>query len=143
MGKIRRMKENDLQEVVEIERLSFPSPWPKESFLLELQNPYSNLFVWEEEGEILGYIIWRVIAGEVHILNISVHPKMRRMGIGKKLMEFCLEEEKGSHHIFLEVRVSNKPAIKLYEKLGFRKIARIKNYYNFPKQDAFLMFKLL
>lgn len=137
------MKEDDLDEVHSIEKKSFPSPWSKKAFFLELKNKFSHLYVWEEDERVLGYIIWRSIAGEVHIINIAVHPEHRRKGIGKRLLEFCIEKEKDAEYVVLEVRASNIPARNLYKNYGFREIATIKGYYSFPSEDGIVMMKKL
>lgn len=142
MGKIRRMGEEDLDQVLEIENLSFPSPWSRKAFLLEIKNSFSNLFVWEEK-RIWGYIIWRSIAGEVHIINIAVHPQRRRKGIAWNLLNFCFEKEKNSEYAILEVRASNSAAIQLYKKIGFVHLTTIRNYYTSPTEDAVVMIKKL
>lgn len=136
------MKEEDLDQVLEIENLSFPSPWSRKAFLLELKNAFSNLFVWEEK-RIWGYIIWRSTAGEVHIINIAVHPQRRRKGIAWKLLNFCLKREKSSEYAILEVRASNSAAIQLYKKMGFVHLTTIRNYYTRPTEDAVVMIKEL
>lgn len=132
------MKEEDLDRVVEIEKEVFPSPWSKGSFSSELKNPFSTALVWEEE-RVEGYIIWRKILGEVHILNLAVSPSKRRRGIGSALLRKCLDED--AEYFVLEVRKSNTPAIELYKKFGFRVVAEIRDYYSFPKEDALVMFR--
>ncbi len=143
MGKIREMEEEDLDQVLEIERQSFPSPWSRKAFFLELKNTFSNLYVWEESGKIWAYIVWRSIAGEVHIINIAVHPEKRRKGIGRELLTFCLEREKNSEYAILEVRASNLAAIELYKKMGFVHLTTIRDYYTLPTEDAVVMIKEL
>ncbi len=141
MGKIRRMKETDLRQVLEIERKTFTSPWSPEAFSSEMSNPFSKLYVWEEEKTVKGYIVWRSILGEVHILNLAVHPDARRKGIGSSLVSFCIESEKNASYFVLEVRLSNIAAIKLYRKLGFKEVGVVKNYYSFPREDGLIMMR--
>ena len=75
------------------------------------------------------------------MMNVAVHPDYRRRGIAEKLIMALVQalKERKSHWLMLEVRASNEPAIKLYEKLGFSEVGRRKNYYDSPKEDAILM----
>ncbi len=132
------MLPQDIKRVVEIEREVFTSPWSEAAFLSELKNPFSEALVWEDD-RVEGYIIWRKILGEVHILNLAVSPSHRRRGIGSGLLRKCLQED--ADHFVLEVRKSNVAAIELYRKFGFRVVAEIKDYYSFPKEDALIMMR--
>ena len=145
MAEIRRMEEADLDQVVEIERLVFPNPWSRWAFESELQVAISNCFVLEEEGLVAGYIIYRLLGEQAHILNIALRPEWQGRGWGRRLMEWALDRMKreGVRFVWLEVRASNKRAIKLYQKLGFKVLKVIKNYYYNPVEDALLMVKKL
>jgi len=109
----------------------------------------------EVKGEVVAYIMTRVewgvgfftlrIVKKGHIVSIAVLPEYRRRGIAKKLMSNVLETLKNrykSNEVYLEVRVSNVPAINLYEKLGFEKVKVIKGYY-LDGEDAYIMAKRL
>jgi ribosomal-protein-alanine N-acetyltransferase len=130
----------DLPAVLEIEHLSFPSPWKPEVFLGELQNPYARLVVAEQERRVAGYCCRWLIADEVHILDIAVHPAYRRCGIGKVLLQEILNEARGcgACSASLEVRVSNLPALALYHSLRFSPVATRRRYYE-NGEDALLM----
>ncbi len=143
--KIVRMKKEDVKEVTDIERLSFISPWSESSFLNELRNEVSYSFVAKVEIEgreiVAGYIIFWIVGSEAHILNIAVHPRFRRRGIGKKLLLHALKYSliKGVEDVYLEVRVSNIPAIRLYEALGFVQLGIRPHYYADNGEDAIIM----
>ncbi len=140
------MREEDIDKVVEIERLSFTTPWSKYAFLSEIYNqPISRPFVIENsrENKIIGYVIYWIIGDEAHINNIALHPEFRGKGIGEYVLRKIIEliKKAGAKFISLEVRPSNIPARKLYQKLGFRLKAIRKNYYINPKEDALILVK--
>jgi len=138
---IDEMRPEDLDEVIAIEQVCFPSPWPRQIFEMELKSKRSFKRVSRIGGVIAGYIIAWMIYDEGHILNIAVHPEFRRRGIGENLMRDCLDyfSEKGAKYAILEVRRTNTGAIKLYEKLGFRSIGIRRGYYNDTGEDAIIM----
>lgn len=131
--RIRKCKREDLEDVYEIERLSFPYPYPKIIFYDYINKLF---FVAEENEKIVGYVIADVDRNL--IVSIAVHPEYRNKGYGKKLMDYVLKLMKGK--IFLQVRKSNKIAISFYQKIGFKKIKEIKKYY-MNGEDAILMSK--
>lgn len=139
------MEEEDVEKVLQIERSVFPNPWPALAFLSELRVPVSRSFVLEKSGELIGYIIYRVVKEEMHVLNIAIRPDWQGKGYGKRLMKWAMERERkeGVKYVTLEVRKSNIKAIRLYEKLGFQKLRVIKNYYMQPVEDAVVMIKFL
>lgn len=118
--------------VVEIENLSFPVP-KNEGFFKSDQNKY---LVAKEGSKIVGYVGIEEISGERHVINMAVHPENRKQGIGKRLIEAVLNDK---DVFFLEVRASNIPAQKLYEKYGFEKVGTRKNYYSDNDEDAIIM----
>jgi len=125
--KIEPMKEEDLSEVMEIERDCFPAPWSESSFLYELRKnkEVATLKVARLDDHLVGYVCCWIVFKEVHIMNLAVHKDFRRQGIGEALIRIALKEarEKGGERATLEVRESNIPAIRLYEKLGFKVIS--------------------
>ena len=141
---IREMRPQDLYQVLYIEKRSFPTPWTRMMFLYELHSPISFAYVATEEKEIWGYIVYRLVAQEVHIMNLAVHPERRRCGIGTSLLQFCFEQSlrRGAVLFLLEVRESNEAAINLYRKMGFTPSAIRRNYYRDRGEDAIVM-KLL
>lgn len=134
----------DLDDVMAIEVISYPTPWSRRAFESELtENDYAHYYVARQEGEIIGYVGMWVILNESHITNIAVHPDHRRQGVGRKLLETMFEEakEKGANKMTLEVRISNLPAQDLYKKLGFVARGIRKGYYTDLNEDAIVMWK--
>ncbi|MCX7988139.1 MAG: ribosomal protein S18-alanine N-acetyltransferase [Thermodesulfovibrio sp.] len=138
--KIRAFKESDIASVLFIANESFPLPWSIKSFLDELKNPQSIFKVAEIDEEIIGYVIFRIVLDEAELLSIAVKQKFRNIGIATALLSDTIEELKDKvKTCYLEVRVSNQPAISLYKKFGFRVYGVRKNYYLIPEEDALLM----
>ena len=135
----------DLTSVLEIEERSFPEPWSRALFRRELINPISFAFIGKVENEgklrLVSYIVFWLVAGEGHILNVAVHPDFRNRGFARELTSFAMATmgEMGAQDLFLEVRVSNSAAIHLYESLGFREIGERKGYYG-NGEDAKVMY---
>lgn len=135
------MGEGHLDQVCGIEKISFSTPWSRLSFVSELQNDLAWYLVALENETVAGYAGMWLILDEAHVTNLAVHPLYRGRGIGSALMggliwlAVCL----GAVRMTLEVRVSNAAAIKLYEKLGFRREGRRRGYYTNPKEDALIM----
>ena len=140
---IRELAVADVEAVRRIEEAVFAMPWKPNDFLTMIEADYAHYFVAEEDGEIAGYCGVRNMAGEGEISNVAVAEKFRRRGIGRKLMEYMLKEAPsfGIGDLTLEVRVSNAPAISLYESLGFHKEGVRPGFYEKPKEDALIMWK--
>lgn len=138
---IEEIEPHDLDEIIAIEQVSFPTPWPRQVFDMELKSSRSYKRVSKINGTVVGYIIAWKIYDEVHILNLAVHPEHRRRGIGRGLLNDCLLyfSNKGIKSAILEVRVRNKNAIKLYEKTGFRSVGFRRKYYSDTGEDALVM----
>jgi ribosomal-protein-alanine N-acetyltransferase len=138
---IRKMIWSDVPEVLSIERMLFTTPWSETAFLKEIYSPYSMTKVAVLEGEIAGYVCASHLLDEGHILNLAVHPDLRRRSVatilvGKVIDELRMKECKA---LFLEVRVSSHGAVQFYERFGFRSVGYRKDYYTLPKEDAVLM----
>jgi len=146
---ITNMTWEDLEEVLSIERASFPAPWSKSIFVQELYSPVSHNMVAKIRGargkEIVGYINLWIAAGEVHLHNVAVKETMRRTGIASMLVTemIRISREEGVAWASLEVRPSNESAIKLYEKFGFTVKGIRPFYYTDPKEDALIMWACL
>jgi len=149
---IRKATINYIDKVIYINRVSLPENYTR-YFFVEHLNKWPNAFyVAEVDGEVVGYVMSRVELGwgitklglmkKGHIVSLAVLEKYRRRGIGTALMKAALEGLKnyGVKEVYLEVRVSNTPAIRLYEKLGFVKKRIIPSYY-LHGEDAYLMVK--
>ncbi|MBI5643659.1 MAG: ribosomal protein S18-alanine N-acetyltransferase [Deltaproteobacteria bacterium] len=140
---IQPMTSDDLEDVLKIERASFPNPWTKGQFESELRNPVSTSLTLkaEESGaEVLAaYVIYWVVHGEAHILNIAVNPLMRRRGMATVLLRESLKTMRRSlvYEVFLEVRKSNSAARDLYRKFGFVEAFVRRKYYG--DEDAIVM----
>ncbi|MDO8281591.1 MAG: ribosomal protein S18-alanine N-acetyltransferase [Thermodesulfovibrionia bacterium] len=139
---IRDMDFADLDEVYSIEQESFTTPWSMASFEYELMEEDAILKVAVIDDHIAGYICMRTIADITHILNLAVTPAFRRENIASILLNSALDElrhtQEDVDYITLEVRESS-PAVRLYEKHGFKAIGRRKHYYHKPVEDAILM----
>jgi len=138
---IRGMAIEDLDEVMEIERLSFVSPWTGRLFEETLGSSVSTSVVMEKGGSVVGYVILYAVKPEAHILNIAVHPKHRGKGYGAGLINYVLNHFKLQKvtEFFLEVREGNIGAIRLYRRYGFEKIGKRKKYYTETNEDAVVM----
>lgn len=137
------MKEDDIREVLKIERASFSMPWSRTMFMEELkrQGGRSCSLVARYDGKVIGYIMTWIVLDEAHIINIAVDPEYRRKGIAKTLISRTLDYAKSekAKRATLEVRVSNISAQNLYEKLGFKKVAIRRRFYPDNHEDAYLM----
>lgn len=146
---ITRMTEHDLLEVVEIEENSGLSRWGWAAYYAELQGVNRDLMLIArlapapiiEHQRIAGYIVARESAGELHINNVAVRDQFRRRGIGSALLARIVEAARRLkvQVAFLEVRSGNVAAQALYEKIGFKAIARRPDYYSDPREDAVVM----
>ena len=140
---IETMNIAHVAQIAELEKLCFSDPWSEKSVASELNNKLA-LWLTAMEGErVAGYIGSQTVMDETDMMNVAVHPDFRRKGIAESLVNELVEQLKtrGSRCLTLEVRASNKPAITLYEKLGFSEIGRRKNYYRNPREDALILRK--
>jgi ribosomal-protein-alanine N-acetyltransferase len=135
------MTVEDIDEVLEIERASFTTPWSETSFFNEIKNPRSISKVARRGGRIVGYLCASRIIDEGHILTFAVHPDFRMIGIASALIRDILEQLKGEgcRFVFLEVRASNSRARRMYERFGFRELGVRKDYYLTPVEDGIVM----
>lgn len=141
---IDSMRVRDLNEVLNIERVSFLTPWSRYSFLSELlENDRAYYLVARSGGRLVGYAGMWLIADEGHVTNIAVHPLYRGRGVGRQLM-LAIEHMarcKGARRMTLEVRVSNTVARHLYEQLGYESAGIRPRYYRDNNEDAVIMWK--
>jgi ribosomal-protein-alanine N-acetyltransferase len=148
---IEQMTEHDLLEVVEIEDLSGLSPWGWDAYHRELQvgpdvimlvaRTESNEDNRRPEKDLAGFIVSRLIAGELHVNNVAVRAEFRRQGIAAQLLGAVLSwaRGRGAGMALLEVREGNQAAQALYSRCGFRIVGRRRGYYRQPLEDALLM----
>ena len=138
---ITKMTSAHIEEISRLEKECFSSPWSEEGLKSELDNSFARFFVALSDGKIAGYIGSHNVLGEVYITNVAVFPEFRRSGVGKTLVDFLVNEMKAEEAEFvtLEVRESNFNAIALYEKSGFEKVGKRKDFYEKPREDGVLM----
>lgn len=141
--RIRDLEPGDLDGVMAIEQVSFPSPWSRVLFEEEIGRGFSDALVVVEEpgGDVAGYAICWTIGGESHLLNIAVRPEARNLGVGRSLLLECIRRSAlaGGRRIHLEVRPSNDTAIRMYRREGFRFVGLRKGYYTDTGEDAIVL----
>lgn len=133
--------ESYLDAILEIERLSFPTPWSRNAFVQEFKNPISHLQALLEGSSLSGYMCFWMFDSEIQLINVAVHPERRGKGLGLFLLGKMIETGvvNGMHQVWLEVRTSNLPARALYGKLGFSTVGRRALYYRDTNEDAIVM----
>ncbi|MFL6214543.1 MAG: ribosomal protein S18-alanine N-acetyltransferase [Blastocatellia bacterium] len=146
---IETMQIADLKEVVAIEEMTGLNRWGYDAYKREIQkNPNSIMLVARNlrpEPQVVGFFAGWTVEDEMHVNNIAAHPDFRQQGIGSSLMKMAIAEgrRRAIAFVLLEVRASNEAAQSLYRKLGFSFVARRRDYYRFPTEDAFVMKKEL
>lgn len=137
----RKMAAEDLVGVALLERLSFQSPWPIQSFVEELDNPVAYYLLAVDGETVVGYAGAWIIVDEAHITNVAVLEAYQRQGLGVRMMREMMQVSKrrGARSMTLEVRTSNMAALALYQKLGFVSAGIRKNYYEDTQEDAMIM----
>ena len=142
-GRLRPMREDDLETVMEIEHRAYPFPWTHGIFRDCLRADYP-MWVQEHGSVIVGYGVLSIAAEEAHVLNLCTAPQCEGQGLGRKMLLALLRIARGSgaQRVFLEVRPSNQRAIELYDRSGFNEIGRRPRYYPAPnngREDAIVM----
>ncbi len=136
------MREADLAEVLAVENAVYSHPWTRGNFADSLRAGYVCR-IWRASGELLGYFVLMVAAGEAHLLNLSVAAARQRSGYGSALLKEAMRvaREHGAQHVFLEVRPSNLGAKALYRRFGFRQVAVRHGYYpaHGGREDALVL----
>ncbi len=149
-AEIRRLAYADLPQVIAVERRAFPTPWSLAMFVLELSKPSGIcLAAWRRATDgalsadhLSGYLICSRYDTVWHVMNVSVDPSERRQGIATALLDSLLERIGDPAAQFtLEVRVSNAPAISLYERFGFLAAGVRRRYYADNQEDALIMWR--
>ena len=136
---VRRLVYGDLPGVLSIERRSFPAPWSLAMFVLELSKPSGICLAVSDDEGLAGYLVCSRYADVWHLMNVAVAPQHRRRGIARRLIAQLLEEGGPGGRYTLEVRTSNRGAIEMYERLGFRHAGVRRRYYHDNGEDALIM----
>ncbi|MCI6713350.1 MAG: ribosomal protein S18-alanine N-acetyltransferase [Lachnospiraceae bacterium] len=139
----RQMCPEDVPFISRLEEETFSMPWSPDDFLDMISKEDARYYVAEEDGRVMGGCGVLLIVGEGNITNVVIAPEARNRGIGTGLLRYMMEEGKkdGLTAYTLEVRVSNAPAIHVYEKLGFVSEGIRPNFYEKPTEDAMIMWK--
>lgn len=138
---IAPMTAADLDRVLDIERASFGDPWSRAGFEDCLEQPYAVMLAARRQDRVIGYCCLYHMLDEGEIINVAIAPEERGQGVGLQMLEALLKTGKarGITRFLLDVRLSNTAAQRLYEKAGFMILARQKNFYQSPTEDAWLM----
>lgn len=133
---------NDVTIMADIERESFSDPWPASAFRDLMHQAHARLTVaLDATGEVCGYCVLLHVLDEGEIANIAVASSRRRRGTAARLLDHALElaSEIGARSVYLEVRLSNEPARRLYASRGFEPVGRRRAYYHDPLEDALIL----
>ncbi len=140
--RIEPMRLEDLVVVHAIERASFSAPWPANAYRSELEtNRLAHYLVARADDEIVGYGGMWLMVDEAHVTTFAIHPAWRRQRIGERLLLAFLDLaiDRRAREATLEVRLSNVPARRLYEKYGFKPVGLRPRYYSDDGEDALIM----
>lgn len=137
----RLLDEDDLPDILAIERKAFSTPWRDTTFGSLFNRLDSDLIGAFRGDRLVGYAVTWTVGDQSELGNVAVDESERGRGVGRKLVEQALDgvRRRGSREVFLEVRESNVHAQELYQAVGFRVISRRKNYYSRPREDALVM----
>lgn len=143
MVQIKKLEGMDIDQVVRLEEEVFAHPWSRTAIDQMIEDENTCFLIAKIENEVVGNCALRVILDEGEITNFSVKHKYRKQGIAQKMLEELLQAgfNMGAKSFTLEVRTKNSAAIGLYEKLGFIKEGKRKDFYRDPKDDAWIMWK--
>lgn len=138
--KVETLTAEHLAQVAELEQLCFADPWSEKALELLLgDGAYGAVCL--QEGRVMAYggVLWAPFEGQ--ITNIATHPNARRCGMGAAVLEHLIAVaiERACEQLSLEARVSNTPAISLYERYGFEKMGLRRGFYKHPTEDAYVM----
>ncbi len=140
---LRVMTPEDVPEVAAIEREAFSDPWSEAGFASELTQSYALYLTahLKTDSAIVGYCGFLQSMEEAEIVNVAVREDCRGRGIGYRMLLDLMERgrDRGVRYFTLEVRRSNEPALRLYEKLGFVQVGFRKDFYEKPAEDAFIL----
>jgi [ribosomal protein S18]-alanine N-acetyltransferase len=137
--RIRRLAYSDLPAVISIERRSFTTPWSLAMFVLELSKPSGICLAADAGDDLVGYLVCSRYDRVWHLMNVAVDPEHRRGGIATRLISELFDEAGDELPFTLEVRMSNREAIAMYERFGFRSAGFRRRYYHDNGEDALIM----
>lgn len=137
---VERLNATDVDDLIELEHVCFEYHWSRDQFLLGLERGAFIILGTHTDGVLSGYIAISIIKDEMEILNLAVRSEFRKHGLATALLKhaFTICKENGVTKGFLDVKVSNAPAIELYRKFGYKQIGVRKKYYPDTKEDALL-----
>jgi [ribosomal protein S18]-alanine N-acetyltransferase len=138
---VRQARKSDLDAILRIEHRVFSDPWSPESFAPEFDDPYTWFRVAESDAGLVGYVVARIVAQQGEIANIAIDPEHQRNGLGGVLLDAAVEAAEAAEceAVWLEVRLSNDAARRLYASRGFELIGRRRSYYRAPVEDALVL----
>jgi [ribosomal protein S18]-alanine N-acetyltransferase len=141
---LKTLEPDQLEAVVELDRLCLGGMWTIDGYRRELDSPNSDLLILQSEAsQILGVgCVWAILE-EAHITMLAIDPQYQRQGLGLALLHALLgsAQQRGLEWATLEVRVSNRGAIALYERLGFESVGERKRYYQNPEENALILWR--
>ena len=138
---IRWMIRRDMPEVLEIEQSSFEFPWTEEDFIRCLRQRNCIGMVAEYDEKVVGFMIYELHRDQLHVLNFSVGPEVRRRGIGSQMIAKLVGKlsQQRRDQITLEIRETNLAAQVFFRNIGFRAISVLRDYYDDTVEDAYVM----
>ena len=141
---LRRLELADLDAIERIERASYPTPWSRSMFVSELAKPSSlSIAAVTPDEDLVGYLVLSRYVDAWHVMNVAVDSEYRRLGIASAMLRRMFEVTHGNAErgYTLEVRVSNRAAIGMYESFGFVSRGVRRGYYTDNREDALIMWK--
>lgn len=135
--KIRTFSKKYLDDVYDIEKICFSNPWSRGDLEKQIDSVTSHFLVADVNGRAVGYMGLQIFSGEGYVTNVAVLPEYRGQGIAQTLINEQMKNK--MDFITLEVRESNIPAIRLYEKTGFKNVGIRPNFYSNPTENAIIM----
>jgi ribosomal-protein-alanine N-acetyltransferase len=136
---VRPLVYSDLPSVLSIERRAFTTPWSLAMFVLELSKPSGICLAASDANGLVGYVVCSRYAEVWHLMNVAVDPQRRRERVATRLIEGLFDEAGPGARFTLEVRTSNRGAIAMYERFGFRGAGHRRRYYHDNGEDALIM----
>jgi ribosomal-protein-alanine N-acetyltransferase len=138
---VRSLTEDDLEDVLQIERASFSTPWYESTFRGLLRRADTDMVAALAEGRLVGYAACWTVVDQAELGNLAVAESARGRNVGRTLLAAAMERlrRRGARECFLEVRESNHPAQTLYRQHGFEVVGRRRSYYSRPVEDALVM----